>query len=90
VIVMVMVREGRVAQGQIVIPNSVDLPDGTAVRVSIEVMESPLAPAGSGDAIDYATLPSFGMWADRPDMTDSVAWANQQRDAWRHRAEPAG
>jgi hypothetical protein len=86
---MIWVREGRVNRGQIVMPQAVELPDGTVVRVSIELVDEPHEPAAAGEHLDYATLPSFGMWTDRSDMSDSVAWVNQQRDAWRHRNEPA-
>ena len=33
-----------------------------------------------------ADLPFFGMWADREDMTDSVAWVRKDREQWRQRA----
>jgi hypothetical protein len=88
-IAMVLVREGHVEYGQIVVPHAVELPDGTPVRVSIEVVAGPDETSGSRDVIDHAALPSFGMWADRSEMTNSVAWVNRQRDAWRHRNETA-
>ena len=31
------------------------------------------------------SLPFFGMWADREDMDDSVAWVRRQREGWNHR-----
>ena len=31
------------------------------------------------------SLPFFGMWADREDMEDSVAWVRRQREGWNHR-----
>ncbi len=34
---------------------------------------------------DLLSLPFFGMWADREDMQDSVAWVRRQRSGWNHR-----
>ncbi|MBI2843112.1 MAG: DUF2281 domain-containing protein [Armatimonadetes bacterium] len=31
------------------------------------------------------SLPFFGMWADREDMTDSAAWVRKERERWDER-----
>lgn len=33
---------------------------------------------------DLLSLPIFGMWADREDMEDSVAWVRRQREGCKH------
>jgi hypothetical protein len=86
---MVVVRTGRVEDGGVVLDGTLPLPDGTPIVVSIEVARSPNeSPTGPAD-VDFASLPSFGMWADRIDMQDSVDWVNRQRDAWRERINRA-
>ena len=81
---MVVIREGRIERGSVVLPDAVDLPDSTAVRVVIEVV-----PAGgersADESIDFATAPFFGSWAHRDDLADSAAWVSSQRDAWQQR-----
>ena len=85
---MVVIREGRIEHGSVVLPVAVDLPDGTAVRVMIEVM--PVDGERSADeSVDFSTAPFFGSWADRDDLADSAAWVSRQRDAWQQRTTRA-
>ena len=84
---MVLVREGRIEGGRLIVADAIALPDGTAVRVAIEVLDEPSSAVEASVAADL--LPGFGMWADREDMEDSVAWVNRQRDAWRERLHRA-
>jgi hypothetical protein len=39
--------------------------------------------AGNGN--EFENLPFFGMWADRDEMSDSVAWVRKERDKWQQR-----
>ena len=82
---MVLVREGRIEEGRLVVADEIGLPDGTAVCVAIEVLDQPTGGADGGAHAARDELPGFGMWADREDMPDSVTWVNRQRDAWRER-----
>ncbi len=75
---------GTVDKGQIKLTTPVDLPDGSEVRVWVESanlephtdeLEAP--PEGN-----LASDPAIGMWADREDMKDSVAWLAEQRAKW--------
>jgi hypothetical protein len=79
---MIVVQHARVEAGQLVLSEALPLPDGTPVRVSIEVIEPTREPPGPDDDVDFSTEPYFGTWAGRADMRDSVAWVNRQRDAW--------
>ena len=87
---MAITEHGKVKDGAIVFDEPLDLPDGTEVNVKIEPvltgveMNSPLTEE------EFASLPFFGMWANRVDMHDSVAWVNRERDKWNHRSEPRG
>ena len=86
---MVVIRQGRIEGGHLIIQEPVALPDGTEVRVVIELVVAVSQPAADRQPLDYATLPSFGMWVDRKEMEDSAAWVNEQRDAWQHPIRPA-
>ena len=87
----VITARGKVREGRIEFPNPLELPEGTEVEVSISPVEQPeAAPASTSEAgceTDFARLPFFGMWADREDMADSVAWVRRQREQWRKRLE---
>lgn len=86
-----IVEEGKISNGRIVLSNPLSLPEGTEVRVQIE----PVGPAivsdndnqdkDSDESEDFANLPCFGMWADREDMRDSVAWLRKEREKWQQR-----
>jgi hypothetical protein len=82
---MVVVREGRIEGGRLIVADTIALPDGTPVRVEIEVLDEQAQSSNHEIPADEDLLPGFGMWANRQDMQDSVDWANQQRDAWRER-----
>ena len=87
----VIIEEGKVNNGHIVLSKPLSLPEGTEVRVQIE----PVDPASVSDndgqdkdsdaSEDFANQPFFGMWADREDMRDSVAWLRKQREKWKER-----
>jgi hypothetical protein len=37
---------------------------------------------------EFASLPFFGMWADRTEMRDSEAWVRSERKRWQRRLAP--
>ena len=76
---MSVVGHGTVKGGTIVFVEPLPLPDGMEVVVHIDVEEK-IAP----DA--FLKLPFFGMYADRKDMEDSVAWVRKERERWQQRA----
>ena len=86
-----IIEEGKVTNGHIVLSNPISLPEGTKVRIQIEPVD-PVPVDGddsqntnSDEAEAFANLPCFGMWADREDMRDSVAWVRKQREKWKER-----
>jgi hypothetical protein len=82
---MEMIKHGTVKQGAIVFREQVPLPDGTDVVARIE----PIGETGQAprirEAAAFAALPVFGMWADREDMTDSIARVRAEQDKWPQR-----
>lgn len=79
---MKRIVQGTMQAGAIALSEPLDIPDGTAVEVSVEVVKPPEAADQSDEVIDFASLPFHGMWADREDMQDSVAWVREQRKQW--------
>ncbi|MGH2585181.1 MAG: hypothetical protein ACRDJE_09725 [Dehalococcoidia bacterium] len=82
---MKVVAHGTVQGNEIVFPEGLGLPDGTRVVVSIEPEEPDGESPTAECAEEIATWPFFGMWADREDMADSVAWVRRIREQWRQR-----
>ena len=87
----VIIEEGKVINGHVVLSKPISLPEGTEVRVRIEPVD-PVPVDGddsqntnSDESEDFANQPFFGMWADREDMRDSVAWLRKQREKWKER-----
>jgi hypothetical protein len=80
---MTLVERGLVQGGQIVLPKPLTLAEGTEVVVRIEPVAS--SPHRGGED-DFASLPFFGMWADREDLADSAAWVRKEREQWPQRA----
>lgn len=87
----VIIEEGKVNNGHIVLSKPLSLPEGTEVRVQIEPVDPAAVSGGenqdkdSDESEDFANLPCFGMWADREDMRDSVAWLRKEREKWQQR-----
>ena len=81
-----IIEEGKIINGHIVLSNPLSLPEGTEIRVKIEpvdpvpVNKDDGQNTDSNESEDFANLPCFGMWADREDMRDSVAWLRNQRE----------
>ena len=81
----VIIEEGTISNGRIVLSKPLSLPEGTEVRVQIEpvgtaVSDDENQDKDSNESEDFANLPCFGMWADREDMRDSVEWVRKQRE----------
>ena len=78
-----MTERGKIHSGSIVLDEPIDLPEGTEVIVHVEPVVHELPSAGNGN--EFENLPFFGMWADRDEMSDSVAWVRKERDKWQQR-----
>ena len=76
-----IVGEGKVNNGHIVLSNPLSLSEGTKVRIQIEPIDTDNTQSTAAEEDeDFARQPFFGMWADREDMRDSVAWVRKQRE----------
>ena len=76
-----IIEEGKVNNGHIVLSKPLSLPEGTKIRVQIEAIETDDTQSTVAEENeDFANQPFFGMWADREDMRDSVAWVRKQRE----------
>ena len=81
-----IIEEGKVNNGHIVLSNPLSLPEGTKVRIQIEPIETDNTQSTTTkENEDFANQPFFGMWADREEMRDSVAWVRKQREKWKER-----
>ena len=82
-----IIGEGKVNNGHIVLSNPLSLPEGTKVRIQIEPIDTddPQDPVAEEKNEDFASQSFFGMWADREEMRDSVAWVRKQREKWMER-----
>ncbi len=82
---MALRERGKIQAGNIVFPKPLALPEGTEVLVVIEPLAVKEQSTSSGTEKDFASLPFFGMWRDRQDMKDSVAWVRKERRRWQQR-----
>ena len=81
-----IIENGKVSNGRIVLSKPLPLPEGTKVRIQIEAVETDNTQDTEAEKNeDFANQPFFGMWADREDMRDSVAWLRKQREKWQER-----
>ncbi len=79
----VIIEQGEINNGGIVLSKPLSLPEGTKVRIQIEPIDTDDSQSTTPDGNeDFVNLPFFGMWADREDMRDSVAWVRKQREKW--------
>jgi hypothetical protein len=83
---MAFIECGKIQNGSIVFSKPLPLTEGTEVVVRIERLPLCSQTATSEAGEDFASLPFFGMWADREDMKDSVAWVRRRREQWHQRA----
>ncbi len=79
---MTYIARGKVDNGGLLLAERVPLPDGAEVIVQIEPATTTVAPP----AQNFASLPFFGMWADRSDLPESTTWVREQRQHWQQRA----
>ena len=83
---VLIVEQGKVSDGGIVLSKPLLLPEGTEVRIQIEPIDTnDSTSTETNDSEDFANLPCFGMWADREEMHDSVAWLKREREKWQQR-----
>lgn len=85
-----IIEEGKISNGRIVLSKPLSLPEGTEVRIQIEpvgaaVNDDENQDKDSNESEDFANLSCFGMWADREDMRDSIAWLRKEREKWQER-----
>jgi predicted DNA-binding antitoxin AbrB/MazE fold protein len=81
-----IIEQGEINNGNIVLSKPLSLPEGTKVRIQIEPIDTDDNQSTTADdSEDFTKLPCFGMWADREDMRDSVAWVRKQREKWLER-----
>ncbi len=86
-----MTFRGIIRNGEVVFPAGIDLPEGTEVDVQ------PVKPrrgrsrggAASSKAVGRV-LPGLGLWKDRPEMSDPVAYLKRQRGENRARRGAGG
>ena len=82
----IIVEQGKINKGGIVLSKPLLLPEGTEVRIQIEPIPPNVNTSTATDASeDFTNLPCFGMWADRMEMRDSVAWLKKEREKWQQR-----
>ena len=77
-----IIEQGEVDNGGHVLSKPLSLPEGTKVRIQIEPIDTDEdnQSTTSDEHENFVNLPFFGMWADREDMRDSVAWVRKQRE----------
>ena len=81
-----IIEEGTISNGRIVLSKPLSLPEGTEVRIQIEPIDTDHTQSTAAkENEDFANQPFFGMWADREDMRDSVAWLRKEREKWQQR-----
>ena len=67
----VIVEQGKINKGGIVLSKPLPLPEGTEVRIQIEPIDTHNTSTATDASEDFTNLPCFGMWADRTEMRDS-------------------
>jgi len=76
-------ERGKIHSGNVVLDEPINLPEGTEVIVHVEAVTHEGVSASNGDEFEH--LPFFGMWADRDEMSDSLAWVRREREKWQQR-----
>ena len=82
---MAQIERGKIKNGTIVFPQPLSLPEGIDVLVHIEPIGEGNQPDMPDAEEDFASLPFFGMWADREDIPDSAMWVRKERERWQRR-----
>jgi hypothetical protein len=75
------IGRGKIEEGKLVLSGPLPFPEGAEVVVQIE----PVVSDGLELVEDFASLPFFGLWADRDDLIDSMTWVRERRKAWHQR-----
>ena len=76
----VIIEQGEINNGSIVLSNPVSLPEDTKVRIQIELIDTDDESSKTDEKdVEFSKMPFIGMWADREDMQDSVAWVRKLR-----------
>lgn len=78
---MALTRRGIIRDGQLVVADRVDLPDGTEVMVAI-TQQAPHRPPTPEEIEEFKHLAARGTWADRDDMGDTGEWLQRMRGRW--------
>ncbi len=74
---MTIIEQGEVNNGGIVLSKPLSLPEGTRILIQIEPIETDDNKDNLPDKKeDFANSSFIGMWADREDMRDSIAWGS--------------
>jgi len=84
---MTWIKHGKVQGGTIVFAEPLGVPEGTNVVVRIESTYETGQPPPPKSIEEFAAHPFFGMYADRQDMKDSVAWVRKERAKWHQRSQ---
>jgi hypothetical protein len=72
--------------GKTIVPDTgLDLPTDQALEVEVRLLPAEETTEHAVGETDVASLPFFGMWADRKDMRDSAAWVRKERESWSSR-----
>jgi len=79
---MILTERGKIENGQIVLSRPLTLAEGTEVIVQIE---PETYSNGETQTDNLFSLPFFGMWADRQEMSDSISWVEGERAKWQER-----
>ena len=74
--------------GHLPVPDDLSLKAGTVVHVRLTVLDAPSAAGGA--PFDFASLPAFGMWADRKEMSDAAGYVRSLRKGWDRRRHATG
>lgn len=76
----VIIEQGEINNGNIVLSKPISLPKGTKVRIQIELIDTNDESIKTDEKhVEFRKMPFIGMWADREDMQDSVAWVRKLR-----------
>jgi len=88
---MSIVARGTVQNGAIVTREPLPLPDGTEVAISVGHSDTDHDAEAKARIAEFESLGFHGMWADREDMADSVAWVRKIRtEQWQQRLSRQG
>lgn len=82
---MGLMERGIVRNGGVVFPKPLPLPEGSEVTVYVEPAGQDQQRPAQLSEKEYVAQPFFGLWRDREDMRDSMAWVRGERAKWQQR-----